>query len=219
VSVDGAWRGTRRGADGTRQRWALAIGRSCFRHRWITLLGAPRRHHRIGARPSGPFTEVSNVPFGAGIRAAFCSKAHLPTSALSRARAARPGIRASYTAAIRGRSRPCGHCFPAAFDCPASASWAPQSRQGIPPPLRSAYRTACAYAPEVRTPGTVSAFRTRETRTGPGALSTPGTAVPAGHRRIRGRRLPPHSGRSLPPRNNHPSPGCLRNEASARVPW
>jgi hypothetical protein len=26
VSVDGAWRGTRRGADGTRQRWALAIG-------------------------------------------------------------------------------------------------------------------------------------------------------------------------------------------------
>ena len=26
VSVDGAWRGTRRGADGTQQRWALAIG-------------------------------------------------------------------------------------------------------------------------------------------------------------------------------------------------
>jgi hypothetical protein len=26
VSVDGAWRGTRRSADGTRQRWALAIG-------------------------------------------------------------------------------------------------------------------------------------------------------------------------------------------------
>jgi hypothetical protein len=26
VSVDGAWRGTRRGADGSRQRWALAIG-------------------------------------------------------------------------------------------------------------------------------------------------------------------------------------------------
>jgi hypothetical protein len=26
VSVDGAWRGTRRSADGSRQRWALAIG-------------------------------------------------------------------------------------------------------------------------------------------------------------------------------------------------
>jgi hypothetical protein len=29
VSVDGAWRGTRRSADGTRQRWALAIGHAC----------------------------------------------------------------------------------------------------------------------------------------------------------------------------------------------
>jgi hypothetical protein len=29
VSVDGAWRGTRRSADGSRQRWALAIGHAC----------------------------------------------------------------------------------------------------------------------------------------------------------------------------------------------
>jgi hypothetical protein len=29
VSVDGAWRGTRRRADGSRQRWALAIGHAC----------------------------------------------------------------------------------------------------------------------------------------------------------------------------------------------
>ena len=29
VSVDGAWRGTRRGADGSRQQWALAIGHAC----------------------------------------------------------------------------------------------------------------------------------------------------------------------------------------------
>jgi hypothetical protein len=29
VSVDGAWRGTRRTADGSRQRWALAIGHAC----------------------------------------------------------------------------------------------------------------------------------------------------------------------------------------------
>jgi hypothetical protein len=36
-------------------------------------------------------------------------------------------------------------------------------------------------APEMRTHGTVSTFRTRETRTGPGALCTPGTAVLTGH--------------------------------------
>jgi hypothetical protein len=29
VSVDGAWRGTSRRADGSRQRWALAIGHAC----------------------------------------------------------------------------------------------------------------------------------------------------------------------------------------------
>ena len=36
-------------------------------------------------------------------------------------------------------------------------------------------------APEMRTHGTVSTFRTRETQTGPGALCTPGTAVLTGH--------------------------------------
>ena len=36
-------------------------------------------------------------------------------------------------------------------------------------------------APEMRTHSTVSTFRTRETQTGPGALSTPGTAVLTGH--------------------------------------
>jgi len=33
----------------------------------------------------------------------------------------------------------------------------------------------------MRTHGTVSTFRTRETQTGPGALCTPGTAVLTGH--------------------------------------
>ena len=67
-------------------------------------------------------------------------------------------------------------------------------------------------------PGGVSTFRTRETRTGPGALYTPGTAVFAGHRSVRGRRLPPLSGRSLAPRHNDPTRDVISDEASARVP-
>jgi hypothetical protein len=48
------------------------------------------------------------------------------------------------------------------------------SRPGLLPLLRSAYR-----ATSDADPSEVSVFRTRETRPGPGALSTPGTAVPA----------------------------------------
>jgi hypothetical protein len=48
------------------------------------------------------------------------------------------------------------------------------SRPGIPPLLRSAYRAA----DDGTDPSGVSVFRTRETRPGPGALCTPGTAVP-----------------------------------------
>ena len=55
----------------------------------------------------------------------------------------------------------------------------------------------------MRTHGRVYTFRTRETRTGPGALFTPGTAVSAGHRVVRGRRLPPLSGRFLSSRHSH----------------
>src|SRR5262249_62110253 len=54
-------------------------------------------------------------------------------------------------------------------------------------------------------PGEVCTFHTRETRTGPGALYTPGTAVFTGHRVLRGRRLPPLNGRSLAPRNSYPT--------------
>jgi hypothetical protein len=49
------------------------------------------------------------------------------------------------------------------------------SRPGLAPLLRSAYRAAGSGAD----PSGVSMFRTRETRPGPGALCTPGTAVPA----------------------------------------
>ena len=75
------------------------------------------------------------------------------------------------------------------------------SRPGIPPLLRSAYRTANG-ADLSR----VSMFRTRETRPGPGALYTPGTTVPA---RLRVNpaaaacRLA--TARSLPPRCHDPS--------------
>lgn len=37
VSVNGAWRGTCRGADGTQQRWALAIGHACTPGRPLTV--------------------------------------------------------------------------------------------------------------------------------------------------------------------------------------
>src|SRR5262249_52782410 len=40
---------------------------------------------------------------------------------------------------------------------------------------------------------------------GPGALFTPGMTVFAGHRRVRGRRLPPLYGRSLPSRTYNPT--------------
>ena len=60
-------------------------------------------------------------------------------------------------------------------------------------------------APGMRTHSRVYTFRTRETQTGPAALSTPETAVFTGRRGVRGRRLPPLSGRSLPPRRHNPA--------------
>jgi hypothetical protein len=68
-------------------------------------------------------------------------------------------------------------------------------------------------------PGRVYTFHTYETRTGLGALSTPGTTVFTGHRLIRGRRLPPSIGRSLLTPVLQPNPGCGLVEASARVSW
>src|SRR5258708_8761001 len=61
-------------------------------------------------------------------------------------------------------------------------------------------------APGMRTHSRVYTFRTRETRTGPGALYTPGAAVFPAHRHLRARRLPPLSRRSLPPRPYTPTP-------------
>jgi hypothetical protein len=52
-------------------------------------------------------------------------------------------------------------------------------------------------------------FRTREMRLGPGALYTPGTAVPSRPGTFPDRRLPPRSGRSLSPRYHCPSRGVF----------
>jgi hypothetical protein len=93
------------------------------------------------------------------------------------------------------------------------------SRREFRPDHSRPTTTAHAYLRTRRGPRRgFTTFHTRETRTGPDAVYTPGMTVFAGHRVVRGRRLPPHNGRSLPPRQPRPSPGCLNNEASARVP-
>ena len=112
---------------------------------------------------------------------------------------------ASYTGTAREETRPCGTRLPAAFRPPAFASRAPCPARGFRPSYdrptgRPAPTRACRADP-----GEVSTFRTHETRTGPGALYTPGTAVFAGRRPIRGRRLPPLNGRPLAPRYTSPA--------------
>jgi hypothetical protein len=51
VSVDGAWRGTRRSADGSRQRWALAIGHARTPDGPLTVTFT-RRAHRTTIHPA-----------------------------------------------------------------------------------------------------------------------------------------------------------------------
>ena len=58
-------------------------------------------------------------------------------------------------------------------------------------------------------PERIFMFRTREMRLGPGALYTPGTAVPSRPGTFPDRRLPPPSGRSLSPRYHYPSRGVF----------
>jgi hypothetical protein len=86
------------------------------------------------------------------------------------------------------------------------------SRPGIPPLLRSAYRTASSGAD----PSGFSMFRTRETRLAQDALCTPGAAVPT-----RPVVLPAAACRistACPCRPGpQPAPGRIIDEASARV--
>ncbi len=156
-------------------------------------------------RPSGPFTEVSNVPVSSGISARFASKAHLPTSALFRARwqNRHPGqLYEDHPGGVPGPAAPLSCCLSAArhplFGHPVLPGNSAPITVGLPHRLR-------IPAPGMRTHSRFSTFRTRETQTGPGALSTPGTAVFTGHRGVRGRRLPPLCGWFLPPRRSNPA--------------
>jgi hypothetical protein len=106
--------------------------------------------------------------------------------------------------------------FPVGFRPPAFASWASCSRQGLQPPLRSAYRRP-ALRPAHRT-------RTgfpRSARARPGWDWVPsvsrGQRCPHGRRCVRDRRLPHLSG-SVPVRPPpHPDPGGSSDETSPRV--
>ena len=75
----------------------------------------------------------------------------------------------------RRESRARRRWFPAAFRLPAFASWASCPARG----LRPSCDRPTAPPGSGADPSGVSMFRTRETRPGPGALCTPGTAVPA----------------------------------------
>src|SRR6266542_106671 len=156
---------------------------------------------------SGPFTEVFNLPLSSGICVCFDSKAHLSTSAPLSGPGTTPGIRP----VIR---RPSGTRFlvvrPAVSCCLSAAGvrfldtlscqtgFRPHCCR---PTAGTTHTRACAADP-----GRVYTFRTYETRTGWGALSTPGTTVFAGHRLIRVRRLPPTIGWSLLIRYYNPTP-------------
>src|SRR5216684_2962489 len=169
-------------------------------------------------RPSGPFTEVSNLPISTGLYARFASKAHLPTSAPLRARAPGPLSGQLY------EHHPGGDPGPAVpLSCCLSAAGirflSTLSCQGIPPPLRSAYRTACAY-PRLGC-GPIAGFpRSARVRPRPGrALS-----VPRGQRCSPATlhpRPPPAASQRLVPATpaTQPSPERELDEASARVSW
>src|SRR5712691_3975966 len=150
----------------------------------------------------------------------FGSKAHLPTSAPLSGPGTRPVLTASYPPAIREEVpvlRPAVSCCVSAAGIRFLGTLACQTGfrpHCCRPTARTAHTRACAADP-----GRVYTFRTCETRTGLDALSTPGTTVFAGHRLIRGRRLPPYIGRSLFTPEPQPNPGCGLVEASARVSW
>ena len=123
-------------------------------------------------------------------------------SARFRARAPGP-VSGQLCSAPRRENRARRRWFPAAFRLPAFASWASCPARGFRPSYDRPTAPACAD------PSGVSMFRTREMRLGPGALYTPGTAVPSRPGTFPDRRLPPPSGRSLSPRYHYPSRGVF----------
>jgi hypothetical protein len=74
--------------------------------------------------------------------------------------------------------------FPAAFRLPGIRFLDTLSHHGNSAPLTVGLPHRLRIpAPEMRTHSRFSTFRTHETRTGPGALYAPGTAVPTDRRR------------------------------------
>jgi len=106
--------------------------------------------------------------------------------------------------------------LPVPFRVPAFASWASCPAGEFRPP--HGRPTASPHMPETDHNG-VSMFHTRETRAGPGALSTPGAAVFPSRRSVRGCRLPPHSGRPLPSRHNHPARDAVVTKHQREFPY
>src|SRR6266699_4680202 len=136
----------------------------------------------------------------------FDSKAHLPTSAPLSGPGTRPGIRPVIRRPSGRSYRSCSLRFPAAFPLPAFASWTPCPARRNSAPIT----VGLPHAPRIpaHVLRTLAGF-TRSTRVRPGpgrALSVPREQrCSVDHRVVRGRRLPPLNGRSLPPRYRYPT--------------
>ena len=153
-----------------------------------------------------PVGEVSNLPLGSGICICFESKAHLSTSPHPfQGRAPRPvsgQLSAGHPGGVPGVQPAVSCCLSAAgVRFLGTLSCQTEFRPHCCRPTATAAHTRASATD----PGRVYTFRTYETRTGSGALYTPGTAVFVRHRLLRGRRLPPLIGRSLSPRYSIPT--------------
>ena len=156
---------------------------------------------------------IANLPFGSGDHDRIASPAHPPhVSALSRP-GTRPGIRPVMPRPRRSTGQD-GAGFPLPFGCRPWLLEASCPARGF----RPSYDRPTAPA-DSADPSGVSMFRTRETRLGPGALFTPGTAVPTRPVNLPDRRTPTFTGQSLFTPVNHPAPRCNCDEASSRVHW
>ena len=148
---------------------------------------------------SGPLTTTvvvaSSLSAGSGVTVIFLFTGSPDrVSSLSRP-GNRPGIRPVIhdppAGGLASASR-----FPVAFRPPAFASRSSDTRRGVGPSSRSAYRTRPRARPD---PDGVTTFRTHEQRPAR-APSDPGDhGAHPGPRRLPARRLPLRSGQSLPP--------------------
>jgi len=153
---------------------------------------------------------MSNLSVGSGVIVVFLitgspDRVSALSSRVTRTRI-RPVIRGHQLEGLANQSR-----FPAAFRLPAFASRSSDSRRGVGPSSRSAYRPTAGPRRGYRVPHARAA-------TGEGALCTPGTTVltpdrgpcPAGARRI-------SAATSLHPASGTPPGRASHHEASTKV--